>query len=185
MIDEILEDCREKMSKSVENTAREMSVIRTGKASPALLDSIRVDCWGGTHPLKQVAGISAPEARLLVVQPFDPSTADAVVRAIESSELGLRASADGPVVRIPIPKLSDERRRELSRHVKKLAESGRTAIRNIRRSGNDALHKASRDGGITEDQEHQAMGELQELVDEAVADIDRLLERKEAEILEV
>ena len=185
MIQEILREHREKMKKAVENTVREMSVVRTGKASPALLDNLKVECWGGMHPIKQVAGISAPEPRLLVIQPFDPSTADAIVRAIQKSELGLRASADGPVVRIPVPKLSDERRQELSRHVKKMAEAGRTAVRNVRRNGNDELHKARKNSDITEDEEYKALGEIQEAADEAVAEIDMYLETKEKEILEV
>ncbi len=185
MIDEVLKDQKSRMKAAVESTAREMAVIRTGKASPALLDNLRVECWGGMHPIKQVAGISAPEPRLIVIQPFDPSTSDAIVRAIQKSDLGLRASADGPVVRIPVPKLSDERRQELSRHVKKLAEQGRTAIRNIRRSGNDELHKASKNGDLTEDEEYRGLGEIQEAADEAIAEIDRFLEAKENEILEV
>ena len=185
MIDQILKDQKSRMKKAVENTAREMAVIRTGKASPALLDNIRVECWGGLHPIKQVAGISAPEPRLIVIQPFDPSTSDAIVRAIQKSDLGLRASADGPVVRIPVPKLSDDRRKELSRHVKKLAESGRTAIRNIRRSGNDELHKASKASDITEDEEYRTLSDIQDAANEAIAEIDKFLESKEAEILEV
>ncbi len=185
MTDQILKELKNKMQKAVENTAREMSVIRTGKASPALLDNIRVECWGGLHPIKQVAGLSAPEPRLIVVQPFDPSTAEAIVRAIQKSDLGLRASADGPVVRIPVPKLSDERRKELGRHVKKLAEAGRTAIRNVRRSGNDELHKACKAGEITEDEEYKALSEIQSIADEAIAELDGYLDSKEAEILEV
>lgn len=185
MINEIIEDQRERSLKSVESTAREMGVIRTGKASPVLLDNIRVECWGGSHPLKQVAGISAPEPRLLVVQPFDPTTSDSVVRAIESSDLGLRASADGPVIRIPVPKLSEERRIELTRQVKKIAEAGRTAIRNIRRNGNDSLHSARKESEITEDEERKALDRIQKIADEAVSEIDRLLKTKEADILEV
>lgn len=185
MDDQIIKDQKSRMNKAVENTAREMAVIRTGKASPALLDNIRVECWGGLHPIKQVAGISAPEPRLIVIQPFDPSTSDAIVRAVQKSDLGLRASADGPVVRIPVPKLSDERRRELSRHVKKLAEAGRTAIRNIRRSGNDELHKSSKAGEITEDEEYKALSDIQNAADEAITEIDTYLESKETEILEV
>lgn len=185
MIDEVLKDQRARMKAAVESTAREMAVIRTGKASPVLLDNLRVECWGGTHPIKQVAGISAPEPRLIVIQPFDPSTSEAIVRAIQKSDLGLQASADGPIIRIPVPKLSDERRQELSRHVKKLAEQGRTAVRNVRRSGNDELHKARKNGDITEDQEYSGLGEIQKAADDAVAEIDRYLEAKETEILEV
>ena len=185
MLTELLNDQKSKMKKTVESTAREMAVIRTGKASPALLDNIRVECWGGQHPIKQVAGLSAPEPRLIVIQPFDPSTSDDIVRAIQKSDLGLRATADGPVIRIPVPKLSDERRKELSRHVRTLAESGRTAIRNVRRSGNELLHKASKASEITEDEERKALHDIQESADNAISEIDRLLEAKEADILEI
>ncbi len=185
MINEIITDQRDRAKKSVESTAREMVVIRTGKASPVLLDNIRVECWGGSHPLKQVAGISAPEPRMLVIQPFDPSTSEAIVKAIETSDLALRANADGPIIRIPVPKLSEERRVELIKQIKKIAESGRTAIRNIRRSGNDSLHSARKDSEITEDEERKALDRIQKIADEAVSEIDRLLKTKEADILEV
>lgn len=182
MIPELMKELKKRISKSVENTSHQMAVIRTGKASPALLDNLRVECWGDRLPLKQVAGISAPDPSLLVIQPYDPSTAEAIVKAVESSDLGLRASADGPVVRIPIPKLSDERRTELARQVGKIAEEGRTSIRNIRRDINDSLKKAAKSGDITEDQEHRAMDEVQEEVDRATEEIDCILEAKEKEI---
>lgn len=182
MIPELMKELKKRISKSVQNTSHQMAVIRTGKASPALLDNLRVECWGDRLPLKQVAGISAPDPSLLVIQPYDPSTAEAIVRAVESSDLGLRASADGPVVRIPIPKLSDERRTELARQVGKIAEEGRTSIRNIRRDINDSLKKAAKSGDITEDQEHRAMDQVQEEVDRATEEIDSILEAKEKEI---
>jgi len=185
MYEEIMFDLEERTDKTLRNTSKEMSVVRTGKASPALLDNIRVDVWGDTLPLKQVAGISAPEPRLLVVQPWDVSTAGDVARAIEASELGLRANVDGPIIRIPIPKLSEERRRDLIKHVKKLAEEGKTSIRNIRRDANDSLRKACKNGDITEDTEKKALVEVQEAVDKAVKEIDRLLKLKEDEIFEV
>jgi len=182
VIPELMKELKKRISKSVQNTSHQMAVIRTGKASPALLDNLRVECWGDRLPLKQVAGISAPDPSLLVIQPYDPSTAEAIVRAVESSDLGLRASADGPVVRIPIPKLSDERRTELARQVGKIAEEGRTSIRNIRRDINDSLKKAAKSGDITEDQEHRAMDQVQEEVDRATEEIDSILEAKEKEI---
>jgi ribosome recycling factor len=185
MFEEILMDLEERAEKTRHNTSREMSVIRTGKASPALLDNIRVEVWGDKLPLKQVAGISAPEPRLLVVQPWDASTAPAIAKAIESSDLGLRANVDGPVIRIPIPKLSDQRRKDLIRQVKKLAEVGKTSIRNIRRDVNDSLKKARKNSDITEDQEKKALVEVQEIVDKVVKEIDRLLKLKEEDILEV
>lgn len=185
MQDLMLSEVREKSSKTVQNTSREMSVIRTGKASPALLDSIRVECWGDTMPIKQVAGISAPEPRLIVVQPWDQSTAPAIAKAIEASDLGLRATIDGPVIRIPVPKLSEERRRDLIKLVKKLAEEGRTSLRNIRRDANDQIKKACKAGEITEDAEKKTQDLVQKAVDEAGLEIDKLLKAKEKEILEV
>ena len=185
MISELLTDMENRLGKSVQSISRDMAVVRTGKASPALLEQVRVECWGDSLPLKQVAGISAPEPRLLVVQPWDQSTTEAIVKAVESSELGLRASADGQVIRIPVPKLSEERRKDLIRHVRKLAEDGRTAIRNIRRDCNDHLHKARKSSAITEDQETKTLEDVQKAVDEAIAEIDRILKAKETEILEV
>jgi len=185
MIPELLRDLENRMNKSVQSISRDMAVIRTGKASPALLDHIRVECWGDALPLKQVAGISAPEPRLLVIQPWDQSTTEAIVKAVESSDLGLRASADGNVIRIPVPKLSEERRKDLIRHVKKIAEDGRTAIRNIRRDGNDTLHKTRKSGEITEDEEKRALELVQDAVETAISGIDRILKTKETEILEV
>jgi ribosome recycling factor len=181
----LLMEVQEKAGKTVQNTSREMSVIRTGKASPALLDNIRVECWGDTLPIRQVAGISAPEPRLIVVQPWDQSTAGAIAKAIESSDLGLRASVDGPVIRIPVPKLSEERRKDLTRLVRKLAEEGRTALRNIRRDANDQLKKACKASEITEDLEKKTQDLVQKAVDEASSEIDTLLKAKEKEILEV
>ncbi len=181
----VLSEVREKAAKTVQNTSREMAVIRTGKASPALLDNIRVECWGDNLPIKQVAGISAPEPRLIVVQPWDQSTSPAIAKAIEASDLGLRATVDGPVIRIPVPKLSEERRRDLTKLVKKLAEEGRTSLRNIRRDANDQLKRACKAGEITEDAEKKAQDLVQKAVDESTSEIDRLLKAKEKEILEV
>jgi ribosome recycling factor len=185
VFEEILFDLEERTEKTLHNTSREMSVVRTGKASPALLDNIRVEVWGDSLSLKQVAGISAPEPRLIVIQPWDVSTAPVIAKAIETSDLGLRASIDGPIIRIPIPKLSEERRRDLIKQVKKLAEDGKTSIRNIRRDTNDSLKKACKNGDITEDQEKKTLISVQEIVTKTVKEIDRLLKIKEDEILEV
>jgi ribosome recycling factor len=181
----VVEGLRERMDKTVHSTSRDMSGIRTGKASPALLDSIKVECWGDVLPLKQVAGISAPEARMLVIQPWDVSTSPAIVKAIESSDLGIRASIDGPVIRIPIPKLSEERRKDLLKLVRKLAEDGRTAVRNLRREVNDLMHRARKEGDVSEDEEKRSLEEIQKIADKAISEIDRLLKAKETEILEV
>jgi ribosome recycling factor len=179
------DEIRQKMEKTVTSTSREMTGIRTGKASPALLDNIRVECWGSAMPLKQVAGISAPEPRMLVIQPWDQSTASAIVKAVESSELGLRAAVDGQVIRIPIPKLSEERRKDLLKMVRRIAEEGRTAVRNLRRDGNDAVHKARKSGEVSEDEEKKLLEEVQKEADGSVSEIDRILKAKEEEITEV
>ncbi len=181
----VTEEMSDKLEKTIQSTSREMAGIRTGKASPALLDNVKVECWGASMPLKQVAGISAPEPRMLVIQPWDASTAQAVVKAVESSDLGLRASLEGPLIRIPIPKLSEERRRDLLKLVRKLAEEGRTAVRNIRREANEAAHRARRAGEMSEDEEKKVLDEVQKAADAATADIDRILKVKEEEITEV
>ncbi len=179
------DELQEKMEKTVISTSREMTGIRTGKASPALLDNVKVECWGSSMPLKQVAGISAPEPRMLVIQPWDQSTAPAIAKAIEASELGLRAAIDGPVIRIPIPKLSEERRKDLLKMVRRIAEEGRTAVRNLRRDGNDAVHKARKSSEVSEDDEKRLLEEVQKVADSSISEIDRMLKAKEEEITEV
>lgn len=179
------DELQEKMEKTVISTSREMTGIRTGKASPALLDNVKVECWGSSMPLKQVAGISAPEPRMLVIQPWDQSTAPAIAKAIEASELGLRAAIDGPVIRIPIPKLSEERRKDLLKMVRRIAEEGRTAVRNLRRDGNEAVHKARKSSEVSEDDEKRLLEEVQKVADSSISEIDRMLKAKEEEITEV
>lgn len=179
------DELHEKMEKTVISTSREMAGIRTGKASPALLDNVKVECWGSSMPLKQVAGISAPEPRMLVIQPWDQSTSPAIAKAVESSELGLRAAIDGPVIRIPIPKLSEERRKDLLKMVRRIAEEGRTAVRNLRREGNDAVHKARKSSEVSEDDEKRLLEEVQKVADSSISEIDRMLKAKEEEITEV
>lgn len=181
----LTDDLRQKMEKTVLSTSREMTGIRSGKASPALLDNVKVDCWGASMPLKQIAGISAPEPRMLVIQPWDQSTAQAIAKAVESSELGLRATIDGPVVRIPIPKLSEDRRKDLLKMVRKLSEEGRTAVRNLRREGNEAIHKARKSSEVSEDEEKRFLDEIQKAADSSISEIDRFLKVKEEEITEV
>jgi ribosome recycling factor len=183
--DELLADARERMGKSVESTNGEFSSVRTGRASPALLDRIVVDYYGAPTPLRQLATITAPEARLLTVQPYDQSSIKAIERAIMESDIGLTPSNDGRVIRLTIPELNEERRRELVKVVRHIAEEGRVAIRNVRR---DTMHdlRELRDGGeVGADDEHRAEVELQKVTDERIAELDALLKGKEAEILEV
>lgn len=185
MIDEVLKDARVRMQKAVEATARELATLRTGRASPALLEHIKVEYYGTTVPLNQLASISVPEPRLLVVQPWDRGATRAIEKAILQSELGLVPSSDGVVLRIPIPPLTEERRRELVRVARKHAEEGRVAVRNVRREAKETLEELEDVHEISEDQARRAQEELQKLTDRFIGEIDALLQKKEAEILEV
>jgi ribosome recycling factor len=185
MIDDLLQDATRRMDKSVETTSGEFNGVRTGRASGALLDRIQVDYYGQKTPLKQLATINAPDPRMLTIQPFDPSSVKAIEKAIQESDLGLQPSNDGKLIRLPIPQLTEERRKELVKVVRHLAEEGRVAVRNVRR---DVMHdlKELVDGGdVGADEEHRAEDRLQKLTDDHVHKIDDLLKRKEAEIMEV
>jgi ribosome recycling factor len=185
MIDELLEDAKRRMDKSVETTAHEFTTIRTGRASAALLDRIQVDYYGTPTPLKQLATINVPEPRLLTIQPYDPGSIKGIERAIQESELGLTPANDGKIVRLPIPQLTEERRKELVKVIKHLAEEGRVAVRNVRRDVMHDLKELVRDGAVGDDEERRAEEKAQKLTDEHVAKIDDLLKRKEEEIMEV
>lgn len=175
----------ERMKKSLASLKDDFAAVRTGRASASLFDKIRVDYYGEKTPLSQVANISVPEARLIVVQPWDRQMIVEIEKAIRGSELSLNPSNDGKVIRISIPPLTEERRKELVKHAKAMAEQSRVAIRNIRRDGNDELKKMQKDGDLTEDEESKAADELQKLTDAYVKDVNRLLEEKEKEIMEV
>jgi ribosome recycling factor len=185
LIDELLEDARERMQKSAEAAQHEFSTVRTGRASPALLDRVAVDYYGAITPLNQLATISAPEARLLTVQPYDKSSIKAIEKAINESDVGLNPSNDGNVVRLVVPELTEERRRELVKVVRNLAEEGRVAIRNVRRDTMHQLRELKSEGEASSDDEHRAEVELQKLTDSRVGDLDKALKAKEEEILEV
>ena len=185
MVDEVLKDTAERMDKSVEATRHEFNTVRTGRASAALLDRIAIDYYGQPTPLKQLATINAPEARLLTVQPFDPGSIKQIERAIQESDLGLTPSNDGKLVRLPIPQLTEERRKELVKVVRHMAEEGRIAVRNIRRDAMHHLKDAVHEGEIGDDEERRAEERVQKATDEHVKAIDELLKHKEAEIMEV
>ena len=185
MIDEFLADARDRMHKSVEAIRIEFGSVRTGRASPALLDRIQVDYYGTATPLKQLATISAPEARLLSIQPFDKSSIKSIEKAILESDVGLTPSNDGAVVRLVLPELTEERRRELVKVVRHLTEEGRVAIRNVRRDVMQDLRELKDAGEIGADDEHRAEGELQKVTDARVNELEDLLKIKEDEILEV
>ena len=185
LIDELLADAGERMQKSVEATRNEFSTVRTGRASPHLLDRIDVDYYGATTPLRQLANISASEARLLTVTPYDKSSIKAIEKSIMESDIGLTPSNDGSVIRLTIPELTEERRKELVRIVHGIAEEGRVAIRNVRRDIMHDLRELKKEGEVGEDEERRAETELQKLTDKRVGEIDSFLSGKEEEILEV
>lgn len=173
------------MDKSVEAIRTEFATVRTGKASTSLLDLIKVEAYGQQMPLNQLATISAPEPRLLVVTPYDPSQVAAIEKSLLASDLGLTPSSDGKVIRLPIPTLTEERRKDLVRVTHKIAEEGRVAVRNIRHDANKKIQAAHKSGEVSEDQMHRQLKEVQELTDRHIKAIDEMLERKEKEVMEV
>jgi len=184
-IEDLVQDAGRRMDKSVEAAQNEFGTLRTGRASPALLDRIQIDYYGQQTPLKQLATIGAPEPRMLTIQPFDPNSVSTIERAIQESDLGLTPSNDGKLIRLPIPQLTEERRKELVKVVRNMAEEGRVAVRNVRRDAIHHLKELVDNGEVGSDEEHRAEDRVQKLTDEHVHEIDELLKRKEAEIMEV
>ena len=184
-IDDLIQDAQRRMDKSVEAAQHEFNTLRTGRASAALLDRVQIDYYGTKTPLKQLATINAPEPRLLTVQPFDPSSVSAIERAIQESDLGLTPSNDGKIIRLPIPQLTEERRKELVKVARQMAEDGRVAVRNVRRDVMHHLKELVDSGEAGSDEEHRAEERVQKLTDDHTQRIDDILKRKEAEILEV
>jgi ribosome recycling factor len=185
LIDELLKDAEDRMLKSVESSRSELATVRTGRASPHLLDRISVDYYGTQTPLKQLANVATSDARLLTVTPFDKGSIGAIEKAIQESDVGLTPSNDGNVIRLQVPELTEERRREMVKVVHGVAEEGRVAIRNIRRDVMGDLRELKKEGEAGEDDERRAEAALQKQTDEAIAEIDALLKGKEEEILEV
>lgn len=172
-----------RMAVALEHARHELAGVRTGRASTTILASVHVEAYGTRMPLSQLAGLSVPEPTLIVAQPFDPSQLAAIEKAIRSADLGLNPSSDGKVVRVPIPSLTEERRKELSRHVHKLAEEGRNAVRQVRRDANDRLKKFLKDHAISEDDEKKGLDEVQRLTDAIVRALDDLQKKKDQELL--
>ena len=185
MMQDVISSNEERMKKTVANLKEGFAALRTGRASASLFDRIKVDCYGEKSPLNHIANISVPEARLIVIQPFDKSFISEIEKAIRSSELSLNPSSDGKVIRISIPPLTEERRKELVKTAKAQAEQSRVAIRNIRRDGNEELKKLLKDSKITEDDESKTTAELQKLTDSYIEQVNKVLEEKEKEIMEV
>lgn len=185
MLDAIYNQTKDKMQKTVEAIHRDLTAVRTGKASAHLLDTVRVDAYGTTMPINQVATISAPEPRLLVVQAFDKTVVSEIVKAIQKADLGFNPIVEGAVLRIPVPALNEERRKELVKHCKHLAEEGRVAVRNIRREANEHVKRESKDHDISEDQAKQAHDKIQKMTDDFIKQIDDLVIKKEHEVMSV
>ncbi|KKM11810.1 ribosome recycling factor [Clostridiales bacterium PH28_bin88] len=185
MLEHLLTDTEDRMKKTVEALKKDLAALRAGRANPALLEKIQVSYYGAPTPVNQVANISAPEARLLVIQPWDRSIIPEIERSIMKSDLGLTPSSDGTVIRIAIPQLTQERRTELVKAVKKKAEEARVGVRNIRRDANDQAKSLEKDGDITEDQLKRGQEQIQKLTDKYIEAIDKVLATKESEIMEV
>jgi ribosome recycling factor len=172
-----------RMGASIDHVRKELAGVRTGRAAVALLDSVHVDAYGSRMPVNQLASLSVPEPSLIVAQPFDPSLLGTIEKAIRASDLGLNPASDGKLIRIPIPPLTEERRREYSRHVHRLAEDGRNAVRLVRRDANDRLKKLLKDHKISEDDERKGLDEVQKLTDKHVQLVDELQKKKDGELL--
>jgi ribosome recycling factor len=181
-VDELIQDARKRMDSSVDHTRTEFNTVRTGRASAALLDRVQIDYYGTPTPLKQLATINVPEPRMLTIQPFDPSSIKSIEKAIQESDLGLTPSNDGKMIRLPMPQPTEERRKELVKVVRKIAEEGKVAVRNVRR---DAVHHLKDIKDVGSDDERRAEDSVQKLTDEHTKTIDDLLKHKEAEIMEV
>ena len=184
MVDDILKDTKQHMEATIDSVAHDFNGLRTGRASIGILDEVQVDYYSVPTPLNQLAGLTAPDPNLLVVQPYDKSTIGDIERAILQAELGLNPNNDGTVIRIPIPVLTEERRVELTKVVGRIVEEGKTALRNIRRHGNDEIKKLQADKEISEDDEHRGYKSIQDLTDEYCKRADDLAARKNSEILE-
>ena len=180
---ELYGEAARRMNTAIDHVKHEFAGVRTGRASVTILDGIHVEAYGARTPLNQLAGLSVPESSLIVAQPFDPSLLGAIEKAIRASDLGLNPANDGKVVRIPIPSLTEERRKELSRHVHKLAEEGRNSVRAVRRDANERLKKLFKDHAISEDDERAGLEEVQRLTDLSVKHVDDTQAKKDAELL--
>jgi ribosome recycling factor len=173
-----------RMEKAVEDFRREMASTRTGRANVHMLDTVSVDYYGSQMPLNQIATVHAPEPQMITVQPFDPSALQNIEKAIRSGDLGLNPMNDGKLIRVPIPALTEERRKEMVKHLHKILEEHRTAVRNIRRDGNDAIKKAAKDKKVNEDDEKRALEEIQKLTDDEIKKMEEMSKAKEKEVLE-
>jgi ribosome recycling factor len=178
-------DVKRRMEGAVSGFQTALSGIRTGRASAHMLDSIKVDYYGSPMPVNQLAQVTTPEAQLIVISPFDPTVLKEIEKALQASDLGFNPQSDGKVIRVPVPPMTEERRRDVVKHLNKVLEEHRTAIRNVRRDGNDTLKKLAKDKKISEDEEKRALAEIQQLTDEEIKRIEEISKRKEAEVMQV
>ena len=185
MLDELMLETEEKMEAAIKSLKNDFASMRAGRANPQMLDRIHVDYYGADSPVNQLANISAPEPRLLVIQPWDKSTIPLIEKAIMKSDLGITPSSDGSLIRIAIPQLTQERRLELVKQLKKMAEEIKVRIRNVRRDANDKVKKMEKDKSVTEDEGKIAMEDIQELTNKSIAEVDKILENKEKEVTEI
>jgi ribosome recycling factor len=176
---------RTRMEKAVEDFRKEMAATRTGRANVHMLDAVTIDYYGTQMPLNQIAQVHAPEAQMITVQPFDPTSLAVIEKAIRTADLGLNPMNDGKIIRVPVPPLTEERRKDMVKHLHRVLEEHRTAVRNIRRDGNDAIKKALKDKKITEDEEKRAMEEIQKLTDDEIKKMEDMSKAKEKEVLEI
>src|SRR5437868_5887313 len=182
---EIYVQLKARMEKAVEDFRREMAATRTGRASVHMLDTVNVDYYGSQMPLNQIAQVHAPEPQLITVQPFDPTSLGAIEKSIRTADLGLNPMNDGKLIRVPVPPLTEERRKDMVKHLHRVLEEHRTAVRNIRRDGNDAIKKALKDKKITEDDEKRATAEIQKLTDDEIKKMEDMCKAKEKEVMEI
>jgi ribosome recycling factor len=181
----VIDDCERRMAKTVEVLQVDLAAIRTGRASPSLLDKVQVDAWGSAQPIQSVATISVPEPRLLVIQPWDKSLISAIEKAILKSDLGLNPNNDGAVIRLALPALNEARRNDLAKQVKKRAEESKVAVRNVRRDADTGLKKLEKDGKLSQDELRRALDRVQKLTDSSIKQVDEAADRKEKEVKEV
>ena len=181
----VIGDCERRMAKTIDVLQQDLAAIRTGRASPQLLDKVQVEAWGSTQPIQSVATISVPEPRLLVIQPWDKSMIGPIEKAIQKSDLGLNPNNDGSVIRLALPALNEQRRNDLAKQVKKRAEESKVAVRNVRRDADSGLKKLEKDGKLSQDELKRALDRVQKLTDSSIKQVDEAADRKEKEVKEV
>ena len=182
---DLYSDLKRRMDQAVATFQSQLASTRTGRASAHMLDQVKVDYYGTPTPISQMAQVSAPEAQLILIQPWDPSVVKEIEKAIQSADLGFNPQTDGKIIRIPVPPMTEERRREVVKHLNKILEEHRTAVRNVRRDGNDALKKLAKDKKISEDEEKRALEETQKMTDDEIRKMEEMFHRKEAEVMQV